>query len=89
MEALSGTVPERAEAALRAGIDVALVCWGSIPVMAEVCARAPAMSAATTARLDRALAQIGVTAPSGSRADLLAKRDALFALLAAEAGVAA
>ncbi len=84
MEALSGTVPDRAEAALRAGIDVALVCWGSIPVMAEVCARAPAMSPATKARLDRALALIGVTAPSGSRADLLAKRDALFALLAAD-----
>lgn len=81
MEALSGTVPERAEASYKAGVDIALNCWGKLDDMAGICARAPAMSDLVKARLNRALATMGEASPSDEQAGLLAKRDALFALL--------
>ena len=86
MEALSGTVPERAETAIRAGCDIALNCWGKMPDMIGICERVGAMSAVSAERHARALDAICAPQPSAEQAELVVKRDALLALLqAAEA----
>jgi beta-N-acetylhexosaminidase len=87
MEALSGSVPERGARAIAAGCDIALNCWGKIADMAGLVDALPPMSAATQARLDRALAAMRpADAPLPSRqSDLFARRDALLGLLAAAA----
>ena len=82
MEALNGTVPERAERAIAAGCDVALNCWARMDDMTGICARLPALGAAGQTRLDRALAGMG-DAQQADQAELLAKRDALLELAAA------
>ncbi len=82
MEALNGTVPERAERAIAAGCDVALNCWARMDDMTGICARLPALGAAGQVRLDRALAGMG-DAQQADQAELLAKRDALLELAAA------
>lgn len=81
MEALSGTVPERAEAAIRAGCDIALNCWAKMDDMSGICERLGTMSVATAARHARALEAIRAPQPTGEQAELVAKRDALLALL--------
>lgn len=83
MEALSGTVPERAERSVAAGCDLALNCWGKMDDMTGISERLPAMGAATKARLDRALAEMGMAGDIGEQAALLAKRDELLGLMAA------
>ena len=82
MEALSGTVPERAERAIAAGCDVALNCWARIDDMTGICEMLPPLSAAGQARLQRALAGMGQGEPA-DQAQLIAKRDALLELAAA------
>lgn len=82
MEALSGTVPERAEVAIAAGCDIALNCWGRMDDMTGIASRLPVMGPATAARLERALAITRVDGAAGQQAELLAKRDALLGLLA-------
>jgi beta-N-acetylhexosaminidase len=57
MQALSGTVAERALASIRAGCDIALHCKGTVAEMAVTAAAIGAMSEATTARADAALAR--------------------------------
>jgi beta-N-acetylhexosaminidase len=84
MEALSGSVPERAAIAVAAGCDLALNCWAKMDDMTGIAERLPAMSAATAERLDRALAGTG-TGPGGDKAELLATRDTLLALAEAAA----
>jgi len=81
MEALSGSVPERAERSVAAGCDIALNCWAKMDDMVGIARRLPAMSDATAARLQRALANTGV-APQGDKEKLLAQRDELLALAA-------
>ena len=81
MEALSGTVPERAEAAIRAGCDIALNCWGRMSDMAGICERLGDMSAASAARHARALDAIRSPERSADQAELVARRDAFLALL--------
>ena len=83
MQALDGTVPERAEVALAAGCDIALNCWAKLDDMTGIAARCPAMSAATAERLARALAVTRLDGAAGIQTELLAKRDALLGLVAA------
>lgn len=86
MEALSGSVPERAARAIAAGCDVALNCWAKMDDMVGIAAVLPALSGEAAARLERALA---ATDPDkgelGRREALLAKRDSLLALTGAQA----
>lgn len=81
MEALGGTIPQRAARAHAAGCDIILNCWAKMDDMEGICAALPAMPDATTARLDRALASTRIApAIAPEQAELLAKRDALLAL---------
>ncbi len=80
MEALTGSVPQRAARALAAGCDIALNCWADMEDMQGIAHAVPTMSAETTARLQRVLAAMGTPADITARDDLLAKRDALLAL---------
>ena len=81
MEALSGTVPERAARSLAAGCDLALNCWARLPDMLGIASACPTMPEATAARLAAALARTGpLEADRARRADLAAKRDSLLGL---------
>ena len=82
MEALGGTIPERAARAIAAGCDVALNCWARMDDMTGICERLPALGAAGQARLELALAGMGEAQPA-DQAELLATRDALLELAAA------
>ena len=86
MEALGGSIPERAARAYAAGCDIILNCWAKMDDMQGICDVLPAMSEATAARLDRALAGTRIApAIAPQAAELLAKRDALLALTGAAA----
>jgi len=78
MKALSGTAGEKAAAGIAAGCDVALDCWARMGEMVEIAGRLGDASAATLARLERAMASIR---PEEAPMDaLIAKRDELLAL---------
>ena len=83
MEALSGTVPERAERSVAAGCDLALNCWAKMDDMLGICQRLPGMTDKAAARLDRALAGMGPPGDLTEQPALIAKRDALLALVTA------
>ena len=84
MEALSGTVPSRAARAVAAGCDIALNCWARMEDMIGICDALPDMSAKTHARLERALSATSIARqPLGDQGALIAKRDALLALVQA------
>ncbi len=85
MEALSGTVPERAERSIAAGCDIALNCWGKMPDMVGIAERLPGMGSDTAARLERALAATRLDGAAGRQDELIAKRDALLGLVEAQA----
>ncbi len=55
MQALSGTLGERASASLAAGCDLVLHCNGKMEEMIEISARVPVLSGRAAARADRAL----------------------------------
>ncbi len=85
MEALNGSVPERAEKALTAGCDIALNCWAKMDDMTGICERVPGLTDAAQARLDRALAAMTMHGDIAEQPDLLAKRDALLSLMEQQA----
>lgn len=79
MEALSGTVPERAARAIAAGCDIALNCWARMDDMVGIAKALPSMADAAASRLQHALASVGDAGPAGGHAQLIARRDALLA----------
>ncbi|MEZ5680287.1 MAG: beta-N-acetylhexosaminidase [Erythrobacter sp.] len=85
MQALDGTIPERAEAAIDAGCDIVLNCWARLDDMTGIVERCGAMKEATVARLAQVHAAMGEPAEAIETTELLAKRDALLALTEAAA----
>lgn len=86
MEALSGSVPERAARSIAAGCDIALNCWAKMDDMVGIADVLSALSAKGAARLAAALGSIAPQHDAISRqGELLAKRDALLALSGAAA----
>jgi beta-N-acetylhexosaminidase len=83
MEALTGTIPERAARAQAAGCDLALNCWARMDDMAGIAAALAPMDAAVAARLAAALdgTSIDPADAAARRAALTAHRDALLALV--------
>jgi beta-N-acetylhexosaminidase len=85
MEALDGSVPERAARAIAAGCDIALNCWAKMDDMVEIAAACPTISEASAQRLDRALT-LGSEVTAADHGELTAKRDALLALASSVTG---
>ena len=82
MNALSGTLAERSVAAVEAGCDIALACWGSLAEKAEAAAALPEMSDANLARLNVAMASVKPCKTVDNLAAVIAKRDALLSYVA-------
>lgn len=79
MKALSGTPGQKAAAAVAAGCDVALDCWGRMVDMIEIAGAVGSLGAAGERRLAAAMAT--PKAPDQDRvADLIDTRDRLLAL---------
>ena len=83
MEALTGTIPERAARAQAAGCDLALNCWARMDDMIGIAAALAPMRDDSAARLARALeatdiAPVDLAERHGA---LVARRDALLALV--------
>jgi beta-N-acetylhexosaminidase len=78
MNALSGSLAERSVAAINAGCDLALACWGTIQEKAEAADALPSISEASLARLGAAMAERPPPKTVDSLAALIAKRDALL-----------
>ena len=81
MEALAGDFGDRARSVVAAGCDVALHCSGKMEEMVAVAAKVPPMSAEGEARLARALATTMIDDEGPEFAEVIAKRDALLALV--------
>ena len=78
MEALEGSVPERAARAIDAGCDIVLNCWAKMDDMIGIAKRLPTLSDMAHERLERALDGTGPGQNGTERTQLIAKRDALL-----------
>lgn len=77
MEALSGTMAQRAAAAIAAGCDIAMACWARGDEMHRIADAVPDMADAAHQRLDRAMAVAKPNAAIDMDA-MLIKRDRLL-----------
>lgn len=80
MEALTDSVPERAERAIAAGCDVVLNCWAKMDDMVGIAKRCGTLPPAGQARLERVHKAMGDAAVEPVPDALLAKREALLAI---------
>jgi len=80
MEALAGSVADRAVRAIAAGCDVALNCWAKMDDMIGIAKVLPVMGERTSQRLDRALNVARDHVGGLDRPELIARRDELLAL---------
>ena len=80
MEALDGSVPDRAEAAIKAGCDIALNCWAKMDDMTAIAERLGPIGGDARRRLDAACAGFGTASEPGQLEELVAKRDELLSL---------
>lgn len=83
MQALGGTVPDRAARAQAAGCDLALNCWARMDDMVGIAGQLAPMSAKTAERLARALAPTAAfdgPVDLATQAALVDTRDRLLAL---------
>lgn len=80
MEALSGDVPSRAAAAVAAGCDIALNCWGKMDDMVGIANSLDPISMISRARLEGAMDRIAGSHDDRQFALLVDQRDALLAL---------
>ena len=80
MQALDGTIPDRARRALEAGCDVVLNCWAKMDDQRAIAEQSPDLGDAAAERLERV--HDAMTAPQDGpdTTELLAKRDALLGL---------
>lgn len=85
MQALSGTVPERAAAAMAAGCDIALNCWAKMDDMQGIAAAVPSITDGARQRLDAALTLPETPVARPDRAELIARRDQLLDLVTGSA----
>ena len=87
MEALSGSMADRSEKSLAAGCDIILNCWAKMDDMNAIADRCGSLDDKGRARLDKAMASVvlGAGADRADHAELVAKRDALFAAADLEA----
>jgi len=77
MNALSGTIAERARAALAAGCDVVLHCNGRMEEMREVAENAPPLSGRARERAEAALAARRAPRPFDRKAGRAAFNEAV------------
>lgn len=80
MEALTGSVPERAERAVEAGCDVVLNCWAKMDDMVGIAQRCGTLGTAGQERLARVRAAMNAPGERPAIDELLAKREALLAI---------
>jgi beta-N-acetylhexosaminidase len=78
MEALDGSLADRASACIMAGCDVALACWARAQELDEVAAALPDMPAITSLRLERAMTLSRPDYSVDKITALIDKRDALL-----------
>lgn len=78
MKALNGPADELAEAAVAAGCDLALNCWGRMDEMTATAARLPEMNDKSRERLERAMKTIAPGPDDWTLDEALATRDLLL-----------
>lgn len=81
MQALDGTIAERGSRALDAGCDIVLNCWAKMDDQIALASELPALSGKGAARLERVHDAMGKLPDAIETGDLLARRDALLAIV--------